>query len=300
MKNGILLVIISLLSVTLISQPKSTKLYGTNENSKTIDVKDSMTGSIENKELEEYVVGVVAAEMPASFDVEALKAQAIASRTYAYFKMTHSDKEYDVISDISDQAYITVDQMKEKWGTDFDEYYKKVTKAVEDTKNEIMTYNDEVIKSFYFSMSNGYTEDVYPVFGEEYPYLKSVRSKWDNSSLNKYEVTTDFTKEDFCNKLSISCDSINIESQTYDDTGRTSTIVINSKSFKGTEFRKILNLRSADFRINVTDNGVSITTEGYGHGVGMSQYGANGMASEGYDCYTILNYYYQGIQFKKL
>ena len=300
MKNGILLVVVGVLSITLINQPKSIKLNKTNNEQKTIDVKDSMTGSIENKELEEYVVGVVAAEMPASFDVEALKAQAIASRTYAYYKMTHTDKEYDVISDISDQAYITVDQMEEKWGSDFEEYYKKVTKAVENTKNEIMTYDGEVIKSFYFSMSNGYTEDVLPVFGEDYPYLKSVRSKWDNSSLNKYEVTTDFTKEDFCNKLYINCDSINIQNQTYDDTGRTSTIVVNSKTFKGTEFRKLLNIRSTDFKINVTDNGVSITTKGYGHGVGMSQYGANGMASEGYDCYAILNYYYQGIQFSKI
>ena len=299
MKNGILLVVIGILSFTLIKQPNNIK-FNNNGNSKTIDVKDSMTGSVENKKLEDYVVGVVAGEMPASFEMEALKAQAIASRSYAYFKMSHSGNDYDVISDISDQVYITVDQMKEKWGEDFDEYYKKITKAVNDTKGEIMTYNDEVIKAFYFSMSNGYTEDVSPVFGEDYPYLKSVRSKWDNQSLNKYEVTTDFTKEDFCNKLSINCDSINIENQTYDDTGRTSTITINSKTFKGTEFRKLLNLRSADFSINVKDTGISITTKGYGHGVGMSQYGANGMAQEGFDCYAILNYYYQGIQFSKL
>ena len=302
MKNRVLLSIVAVLSVVLIAEPSDSiiKDINLNDNSKTIDIKDSVTGNIENKELEEYVVGVVAAEMPASFDMEALKAQAIASRTYAYYKMTHTDKNYDVISDISDQAYITKEQMKEKWQDDYEEYYKKVKKAVDDTKNEIMTYNGEVIKAFYFSMSNGYTEEVSTVFGESYPYLKSVKSEWDNPSLNKYEVITKFSTEDFCNKLSINCNNIVINSQGYDNTGRTTEITINSKKIKGTDFRKLLDLRSTDFRISIDKDEVIITTKGYGHGVGMSQYGANGMAKEGYKCHDILKYYYQGIDFSKI
>ena len=302
MKNKALLTIVIFLSAILVAEPKNNiiKEIKVNDSSKKIDIKDSVTGNVENKELEEYVVGVVAAEMPASFNVEALKAQAIASRTYAYYKMTHSDKDYDVISDISDQAYITNDQMKEKWQDDYEEYYKKVKKAVDDTKNEIMTYNGEVIKAFYFSMSNGYTEEVSTVFGESYPYLKSVKSEWDNPSLNKYEVITKISTEDFCNKLSIECNDIIINNQKHDKTGRTTTISVNSKTFKGTDFRKLLDLRSTDFKIKVDNNEVIITTKGYGHGVGMSQYGANGMAEEGYNYHEILNYYYQNIDFSKI
>ena len=302
MINKLLLTITAFLSLVLVSQPKNTIPVSEEikTETKTIDVKDSTTGSIENKDLEDYVVGVVAAEMPASFDDEALKAQSVASRTYAYYKMTHSNGDYDVISDISDQAYITIDQMKEKWGSEFDEYYNKIVENVKTTEGEIMTYNGEVIKAFYFAMSNGYTENVQTVFKEDFPYLKSVESRWDNEKLNKYKVTTTFDKQDFCNKLGISCDSINITKQTYDKTGRTNEITINSKTFKGTEFRKLLTLRSADFKIKVNDNTVEITTKGYGHGVGMSQYGANGMAQDGFNYHDILKHYYQDIEFSKL
>ncbi|MBE6161009.1 MAG: stage II sporulation protein D [Firmicutes bacterium] len=302
MKNKVLLAVVTILSVILAVEPKSTilKEIEVNDFSKRIDVKDGITGNVENKELEDYVVGVVAAEMPASFDMEALKAQAIASRTYAYYKMIHSDKTYDVISDISDQAYITNEQMKEKWQDDYEEYYRKVKKAVNDTKNEIMTYNGEVIKSFYFSMSNGYTEEVASVFKESYPYLKSVKSQWDNPSLKNYEVIAKISTEDFCNKLFINCQSIVINNQKYDKTGRTTEIIINSKVFNGTDFRKLLDLRSTDFKIQISESEVIIKTKGYGHGVGMSQYGANGMAKEGYNYHEILNYYYQNIDFSKI
>ena len=301
MKNKILLTIATVLSFVFVLEPKNAS-NNTNliEDNTIINVKDEKTGKIENKELEDYIVGVVAAEMPASFCEEALKAQAIAARSYAYYKMKKTNGSYDVLSDISDQAYITKEQMKEKWQEDYALYYNKVLDAVSQTKGEIMTYNGDVIEAFYFSMSNGYTEDVMPVFNEDLPYLKSVKSKWDNNTLNKYEVVTTISKEDFCNKLGITCDNISIEKQTYDKTGRTKEIVINSKSFKGTDFRKLLDLRSADFKLNIQNDEVNITTKGYGHGVGMSQYGANGMAKDGSNCYEILHHYYQNVEIKKI
>lgn len=301
MTNKLLIAVVVVLSIVLVLElnvnKKDVKLD--NEN-KTIDIKNSETGEVETKDLENYVIGVVAAEMPASFSYEALKAQAIASRTYAYYKMKNSNNDYDVIADVSNQAYIDETAMKDKWQEDFSLYYEKIKKAVNDTKNEIMTYDNEVIESFYFAMSNGYTEDVVNVFNEDLPYLESVESKWDNNNLNNYEVNTQLSTEEFCKKLNITCNPLLINSQIYDDTGRTKEITINSTKFLGTDFRQLLGLRSADFEITVNDDVINIKTEGYGHGVGMSQYGANGMAKEGYNCYEILKYYYQGIEINKI
>lgn len=304
MKNKLLLIVVVVLTMVLLIEIKTPKKEiqnnKNNNNQEEIKVKNIATGAIETKDLENYVMGVVAAEMPASFSIEALKAQAIASRSYAYYKMKQNNGNYDIIADVSNQAYINDDEMHEKWQEDYDIYYKKIKEAVDGTKNEVMTYDGQVIEAFYFAMSNGYTEDVVSVFGESLPYLKSVESKWDNNSLSNYEVNTQLSTEEFLKKLNLNNNIIVINNQIYDETGRTKEITINSTTFKGTEFRKLLNLRSTDFNIEVDNNIVNITTKGYGHGVGMSQYGANGMAKDGFDCYTILKYYYKDIEFQKL
>lgn len=304
MKNKLLLIVVVVLTMVLLIEIKTPKKEiqnnKNNNNQEEIKVKNIATGAIETKDLENYVMGVVAAEMPASFSIEALKAQAIASRSYAYYKMNQNNGNYDIIADVSNQAYINDDEMHEKWQEDYDIYYKKIKEAVDGTKNEVMTYDGQVIEAFYFAMSNGYTEDVVSVFGESLPYLKSVESKWDNNSLSNYEVNTQLSTEEFLKKLNLNNNIIVINNQIYDETGRTKEITINSITFKGTEFRKLLNLRSTDFKIEVDNNIVNITTKGYGHGVGMSQYGANGMAKDGFDCYTILKYYYKDIEFQKL
>lgn len=304
MKNKLLLMVVVILTIILLIEIKTPKKEiqnnKNNNNQEEIKVKNVATGAIETKDLENYVMGVVAAEMPASFSIEALKAQAIASRSYAYYKMKQNNGNYDIIADISNQAYINDDEMHEKWQGDYDIYYKKIKEAVDDTKNEVMTYDGQVIEAFYFAMSNGYTEDVVSVFGENLPYLKSVESKWDNNSLSNYEVNTQLSTVEFLKKLNLNNNIIVINNQIYDETGRTKEITINSTTFKGTEFRKLLNLRSTDFKIELENDIVNITTKGYGHGVGMSQYGANGMAKDGFDCYTILKYYYKDIEFQKL
>lgn len=302
MKNKLLLMVVVVLSVILLGivvNKKEQKVEHKKEEN-LINVKNKDTEEVEQKDLEEYVLGVVAAEMPASFSYEALKAQAIAARTYAVYKMKNTKEEYDVIADVSNQAYITEEQMKEKWQQEFSTYYEKIKKAVKETEKEIMYYNGEVIESFYFAMSNGKTENVSAVFGESLPYLISVESKWDNETIKNYEVNTQLSTAEFCNKLNISCNSIVINNQIYDDTGRTKEITINEKQFSGTDVRKLLGLRSTDFTIEINGEIINIKTKGYGHGVGMSQYGANGMAKEGYDCYEILKYYYKDIEIKKM
>ena len=301
MKNKYLFIIVIILVVIAsVSSSKKRTTYFNNEEEK---VKENIIVKIKNKdntvnniELEQYVIGVVAGEMPASFNDEALKAQAIASRTYAVYKMNTSKGDYDLVTDVSNQVYISKKEMQEKWGSDYNKYLEKVTNVVNDTKDLVMTYNGEVIESFYFAISNGKTENITSVFNEERDYLKSVESS--DTNVNNFMKTITISRSEFCNKLNINCDNIVIKDIKYNETGRIDELNINNKVFKGTEIRKLLSLRSTDFKINVGDN-ISITTKGYGHGVGMSQYGANEMAKNGSTYKEILKHYYQNIDIVK-
>lgn len=301
MNNKYLFIIVIILVV--IASVSSSKKRTTSFNNEEEKVEEKIIVKIKNKdntvnniELEQYVIGVVAGEMPASFNDEALKAQAIASRTYAVYKMNTSKGNYDLVTDVSNQVYISKKEMQEKWGSDYNKYLEKVTNVVNDTKDLVMTYNGEVIESFYFAISNGKTENITSVFNEERDYLKSVESS--DTNVNNFMKTIAISKNEFCNKLNINCDNIVIKDIKNNETGRIDELNINNKIFKGTEIRKLLNLRSTDFKINVSDN-ISITTKGYGHGVGMSQYGANEMAKNGSSYEEILKHYYQNIDIVK-
>lgn len=303
MKNKILLAIVVILSfvniVVIGFKNKPNHSFFSEE--KNIKIKDE-ENNISELNIEEYLIGVLAAEMPASFEIEALKAQAVAARTYALYKIEHSaNKDYNVLTNTTDQSYISKEEMKEKWQNDYEKYYTKIKSAIEDTKNEAIFYNNDIIEAFYFSMSNGKTEESETVFQESLPYIESVDSRWDNENLSNFVVTKELSKNDFCQKLSLNnCEIINITGINKSEGNRINTITINDKEFMGTTIRKLLNLRSTDFDISINNNTIYITTKGYGHGVGMSQYGANGMAKEGYDYKEILNHYYQNITIKKI
>jgi len=269
------------------------------ENDRIIKVYDPKTKEINEMKLEDYIIGVVAAEMPVSFESEALKAQAVAARTFALYKMEHRNLDYDIIIGVSDQAYNNLDEMHQKWQNNFEQNYNKVKEAVLNTQNEIITYQGKTIESFYFSMSNGYTENCELVFQEQLPYLTSVESNWDNENIKNYEVQKKVSKSEFCQILSINCNNIIISDIKRTEAKRVDTITINDKTLKGVEMRKLLSLRSTDFDIEIGEE-VVITTRGFGHGVGMSQYGANGMAKEGKDYQQILKYYYQNIEISKI
>ena len=246
-----------------------------------------------NLNLENYVVGVVACEMPASFDIEALKAMSIAARTFALYKIK-TNKNYVLSTTTKDQCYINESQMKKNWGSKYNKNYNKIKKAVSDTENMYMTYKDKIIISFYFSISNGYTENCEDVFSQKLDYLRSVDSSWDKKYSYK-EKSVKYTVKDFLKKLNINSDSIKSINIKKNKTNRAEYVYINNKKYKGTVFRKKLGLRSTDIEINIKDNYVYIKTKGYGHGVGMSQYGANEMAKNGFKYDEILKYYYKGI-----
>lgn len=296
MENKILLLIIIILTpFTFIKNDKKVKT----EDIKEIENKKYKEVYINYKdntlEIESYVVGVVAAEMPALFNDEALKAQSISSRTFAYFKL-YNNPEY--VFDNNDQVYITTEEMKTKWGNNYNEYYNKIVNLVSKTKGLIMTYDKKPISSYYYAMSNGYTEDSQAVFNETEPYLESVESLWDEKQKN-FEYKISISKEEFCKKLEITCDSVKISNIVRNSSNRVSTIEINNKKFTGVQVRKSLLLRSTDFYITVGDN-ITILTKGYGHGVGMSQYGANYLANSGMDYSQILKYYYNDIEIEKI
>lgn len=263
-----------------------------------INIKVSVNETIEEMNLEEYIVGVLAGEMPASFELEALKAQAVAARTYAMYKINNSTREYDVIDTINDQVYLTKNEMKDKWGTDYQTYYDKIYEAVSATQNQVLKQDGKVIKAFFFSMSNGYTEDSVAVFKEG--KLKSVESPYDNETLEKFKVSTKYTLNELKEKLSLNTDNINIEIIKRSDTNRVLEVSVNDKIYTGIEFRKLLTLRSTDFTLEKIEDGYNIITKGYGHGVGMSQYGANGMAQNGSKYDEILKYYYQDTKIETL
>lgn len=292
MKNKILLVIVVILLIIYIiirSTSPSTSFF---ENPpQAIKVKNTATNEILTLEMEKYIIGVVAGEMPASFELESLKAQAIAARSYAYYKVKQANDIYNLTNDTNSQVYLTEEQMKAKWQNQYDYYYAKVKEAVDATKDMVLTFNDQIISAYYFAMSNGYTENALNVFNEDKSYLVSVESKEDISHRN-YSVTKNFTRDIFCDKLNINCSNLVINKIVRNNTKHVDYIIINNQQFKGTTFRKLLGLRSTDFDINIKGDNISIITRGYGHGVGMSQYGANLMAKEGKTYDEILAHYY--------
>lgn len=250
-------------------------------------------GNVVSMDLEEYLIGVVGAEMPASFQMEALKAQAVVARTYALKLLVSGKKLTDTVST---QVYKDNNELKKLWGNSYSTYYQKIKEAVISTKGVSVYYQGNYINALYHSTSNGKTEDASMVWGNSVPYLKSVDSKWDiQASSYLREIKEDFTN--VLNLLGISNDTnIQFEIISRDESGRVEKIKVGDKIFDGVTFRNLLKLRSTDFSIMVINNQVSITTKGYGHGVGLSQYGANGMAQEGYTYKEILKHYYTGVE----
>lgn len=259
-------------------------------------------GTIDRVFFEEYVKGVLAGEMPTSFDLEALKAQAVAARSYVLKKMEQNkEKDYDVVDTVMNQVYLDDATLKEKWKDKYEEKNNKIKQAIVETKGEYMTYNNEVIEAFFFSTSTGKTENSGEVFQTQLPYLKSVDSAWDEEVSPVFSQDNNLSLEEFYQKLNIEYNpKLKIEITKTTSTGRIKELKINDHEFKANDIYQKLNLRSTFFDIKQKDNQVEITTKGYGHGVGMSQYGALAMAKKGYKYQDILKYYYQGVEIKKL
>jgi len=235
-----------------------------------------------------------------SFDIEAFKAQAIASRSYVLYTLKGtSNKDYDVVNTVTNQVYVTDEVLKQKWGKNYDTYIDKLNTAINDTKGIYVSYNDDIALTLFFSTSTGKTENNKEIFGADLPYLQSVDSSFEKEVSPNYKIDYTFTKNDFCNKLNIACENININVLSTTSTGRILSININNTTFTGKDIMNNLGLKNNYFEISVSDK-VYITTYGYGHGVGMSQYGALAMALNGYNYKQILNYYYKDTTLKTI
>lgn len=267
----------------------------------SVNVYRTAESTTESVPLEEYVTRVVASEMPADFELEALKAQALAARTYVVNYLMHqTDSKLPEGADVTDtvqhQVYKSDAELHEVWGADYNWKINKIKKAVAATVGEILTYNGQPITPSFFSTSNGYTEDSENYWTNKLPYLRSVASPWDEELSPKFEDQAIFTVAQVEKALGVDLKPASEFTITRTDSNRVAEITMGGKTISGRDVREALNLRSNDFTVSQKDNHLVFKTKGYGHGVGMSQYGANGMAKEGKNYKEIVTYYYQGVE----
>ncbi len=252
---------------------------------------------VKKMDMQEYLVCVLLREMPADFEPEAFKAQAVVARTYALKRYTAGRKHKDnaVCTDSNCcQGYIPVSTYLKSGGKETT--VEKVRNAVNDTDLNVLTYDDKLIDATYFSCSGGKTEDAQAVWGSDVPYLQSVESPGEEDATH-YTDTVKFTPQQFQNKLGVSLSGNPggwLEEVTYTRGGGVDEIVLCGKTFKGTELRTKLGLRSTVFVLTAVGDTITITTKGFGHRVGMSQYGADAMAVKGCEYSDILAHYYPG------
>lgn len=283
----------------------------------SIKVYNSSTKKVESLLLDEYVKGVVAAEMPAEFHIEALKAQAIAARTYAIsrsikYENGHPDHpDAPLCSGVHCQAYLSLEDLEKIHGVSWVEnYWSKIEDAVESTARLVIYYEGQVIEPLYHSTSGGMTEDAIDVFSVDSPYLKAVLSPYEEEA-PRYRSITNLTVDEFINKLKGKYPDININKDNFyekikliekTDSGRVKTLAIDEVIINGRDIRDLYNLNSTNFQIMYDKNLnlIEIETYGYGHGVGMSQWGANGMAKQGKSYEEILKHYYTGIDLRRM
>lgn len=257
---------------------------------------------IEEVDFEDYIIGVVASEMLPSFSMEALKAQALAARTYI-IKHLLNPTEMNVpngamVTDtVMHQVFRNDEDLREFYGKDYEWNMARITEAVQATRGQIITYEGEPITASFFSTSNGYTENSEDYWTNTFPYLRSVESPWDSHS-PKYSTEKVISTSAFQQALGVTLPGDGSVGEIIDRTegGRVATVNINGKTFTGREIREKLDLDSSDFQWRRTGHNIVIETKGWGHGVGMSQYGADGLAKEGKNYQEIIQHYYTGVQ----
>lgn len=289
-----------LITICFIKKDDEIKFYFSSNT--TVRIKRNSTGKIDNVLLEDYIVGVLAGEMPVSFEIEALKAQAVAARTYVMKRLVNNkNNDYDIIDTTLNQVYLDNDELKKKWGNNYVNYINKLKTAVLETSGEYITYKDNIIDALFFSTSVGATENSEEVFVSALPYLRSVDSSWDAEVSPVFSENNTFSLKEFYNKLNLTySNNLSIDVLQTTSTGRIKKIKINGTTFNGTTVAGKLGIRSDYFNISRDNDTVLVTTKGYGHGVGMSQYGAEAMAKKGYTYDKILKHYYKDVDIKKI
>ena len=274
-----------------------------NKLQKTVKVYFKDENQVRDMDFEEYIKGVVMAEMPASFELEALKAQAVAARSYALHKMEggKEDNGADVCTDFAHcQAYITDEKARANWGDSADNNLKKISRAIEETRGKIMKYDGKVVTAVFHSTSSGNTESAVDVWGGNIPYLTGVKSEGEHLSpkyLSTVTVGIDVFKETLkAENEKVDFSKASIGNIDRSEGGGIKNIVLYGENFKGTRVRTLFSLRSTNFDMSIDGENVVFNVKGNGHGVGLSQYGANYMASTGKKYDEILLNYYTGVK----
>ena len=280
----------------------------------TIKLLHKKSGQIEEIAIDEYLYGVVSAEMPVNYELEALKAQAVAARTYTVYQISNNKEKHED-ADICDdstccQSWISKEDRMKKWKENQRENnWNKIVKAVNSTAGQIMTYNNEVINAFFHSNSGGKTEIASNVWigGKYLPYLQSVETSGEEG-YTQYNSEVIISKNDLLEKLKKEYIDIKIDFNEkesikileYTESGRVKNVRFGNTEIAGTKVRSMLNLKSTNFSIRIENDNIIFTVIGYGHGVGMSQTGADSMAKQGKNYEEILKHFYTGIEIKTI
>lgn len=269
------------------------------------------TGQVEEVELDQYLCHVVSAEMPADYELEALKAQAVVARTYTIYKAKSKKHDQADICDDSTccQAWVSKEDRLARWEESKRETnWQKIEQCVKETKGKIITYQNEPINAFFHANSGGTTELPVNVWGgSEFPYLQVVQTAGEEG-YRQYASEVEFTQEELIQKLKTKYEDIQIDFANnedikileYTDSNRVKTVKFGNHELSGVETRTIFGLRSANFEISKENHNIKFIVKGYGHGVGMSQTGADSMAKQGSNYEEIINHFYVGIEIKEI
>lgn len=280
-----------------------------------VKVYNSKTGEVMVIEFEEYLKGVVASEMPAEFNIEALRAQAVTARTYLLYRIKKypdgqpAHQGAPICTDTHCQVWSSKEEILNSHGDEwFNNYWSKIEEAVKSTDGLILTYEGKIIEPLFHSTSGGRTENSEDVFSTAVPYLRSVESPYETEA-PKLHSSVKITVDEFINKLESAHGDLNISKDNLDEKiklgelsegGKIKTIFVDNTEITGREIRSIFNLNSTNFSFIQSGNDLEIITTGYGHGVGMSQWGAEGMADQGYTYLEILKHYFTGVKIVSL
>lgn len=278
---------------------------------KKINLLHNNENVVETLELEDYLINVVAAEMPVEYEEEALKAQATVARTYTLYQIENGNKHDN--ADVCDsstccQAWISKEKRYEKWGDNQDEKWSKLTNAVYSTAGEVITYNGKPIDAFFHSNSGGTTEIPINVWGgSDFPYLQVVETSGEDE-YSQYYSEKEYTKAEIESKMksaysdfSIDWNEENcIEILEYTESSRIKTLKIGNKNISGVEARKIFELKSSNFTYEISESTVKFKVIGYGHGVGLSQTGSNTLAKEGKNYKEIIEHFFKNIEIENI
>ena len=277
----------------------------------TINLLHKKTGQVETVEIDKYLCNVVSAEMPANYEMEALKAQSIVARTYTIYKCINKKHENADICDDSTccQAWISKEDRLSRWEeSQRNSNWAKIEQCVNETKGKIITYNNQPINAFFHSNSGGKTEIPVNVWGGSgYPYLQVVETSGEEG-YSQYNSEMEFSNEELINKLKTKYQDIQIDFNNpedikileYTESGRVKTIKFGNHNLSGVETRTLLGLKSANFEISIQDNKIKFTVKGYGHGVGMSQTGADSLAKQGSSYEDIIHHFYSNVQISEI